>query len=173
MNAPPVLMVLTDVGEAALAAAKMPGGAPVRLVAAAIGSAERATVGDEVALTAPILSGPIAAHSLDEEGGRIDLGLMFSGVDVEADHEVREVGVFDEADRLIFYWSTDAGALGAITPLSDYALAISVHLATAPLSVIEIIDAGAPVELILLPRIVALERRARDAAWRNLYLAQA
>ncbi|WP_295168220.1 hypothetical protein [uncultured Brevundimonas sp.] len=166
MPTPPMIAVLTDIGAAAINAAHL-GGQPVRLVSAALGSAAHAMTGHEAALVQPIATAPISASTVNNVERRIDLGLVFEASQVAADHDVRELGVFDELGRLIFYWSTDQGSIGALTPRSDYLIALSVTLATVPLSAIEIIDRGAPLELILEPRVIALERRSI----RNLFLA--
>ena len=166
MPTAPMIAILTDVGAAAINAAHL-GGEPVRLVSAGLGSAARVMTGLEAALVQPIATAPIAASAVNEAERRIDLGLVFEAALVVGDHDVRELGVFDEQGRLIFYWCTDQGSIGALTPRSDYLIALSVTLATAPLSSIEIIDQGAPLELILEPRVIALERRSL----RNLFLA--
>lgn len=166
MPTAPMIATLTDVGAAALNAVQL-GGPAVRLVSAKLGEASRAPTGAEVDVAAPIATAPIAASAVDDAARRIDLGLLFEAASVSAEHDVRELGVFDELDRLIFYWSTDQGSIGALTPRSDYVIALSVTLATAPLSSIEIIDLGAPLELLLEPRVIVLERRSL----RNLFLA--
>lgn len=161
-----MIAILTDVGAAAINAAHL-GGPPVVLTHAKLGAAARLATGAEVDLVAPFAEAAIASSAVDDAAKRIDLGLSFEAELVEDEHDVRELGVFDDQGRLIFYWATDAGSIGALTPRSDYVVALSITLATAPLSAIEIVDQGAPLELLLEPRVIVVERRSL----RNLFLA--
>lgn len=168
-----LLPVMTLMGRTKLLAAQG-GGTTVVLSSVTLGSAARAPTGAEQAVTTPICSGPIATSFLDPDAIRLDLGVMLDGavVGLSADHVVREVGFFDQDGDLIFYWST-LDSLGSITPLTAYALNLSVTLSAADAGAIEIIDQGPPWDAIIGLQMAALEARTRRASFRNLFLAQA
>lgn len=164
-----LLPVLTGVGRAAILEAQ--GAATfVRIAACAIGRAARLPNGAEVAMTDEIGRGPVASSSLDVAAGRLELGVYLDGstLGLGGPETVREVGFFDQQGRLIYYWSQPDALLGAVTPQTAYALALSVTLAPADAAVIQIIDNGPPYDLLFEPALASLRR----AAWRNLFLSQ-
>lgn len=177
--------VLTEIGRDALIAAQI-GQSRVVIDKVTLGRAARLPLGTETAVVEPFLTWPVSTSTFIE-GGQVDLGVLIEGsqTDLTSDEPVREIAFLDEHDRPIFYWST-TGALGSITPQTAYALTFSITLAPADAAVIEIIDQGAPWEVLFGARVAALEAKftsptsplnrdlaaARDAAWRNLFLSQ-
>lgn len=180
--------VLTESGRDALIAAQI-GQGQVVISKVALGKAARLPTGLETAVVDPFLNWPISTSTFIE-GGQIDLGVLIEGSQIEPklteDQPVREIAFLDEDDRVIFYWST-TGALGSVTAATAYALTFSVVLAPADAAVIQIIDQGAPWEVLFGARVAALEAKftspvsplnrdlavLKDAAWRNLFLTQA
>lgn len=167
-----LLPVLTHVGLLAFQAAKA-GGAPVVLSRIGIGSAPRLPSGQEEVLVAPILTADITSHTLDNVTGQLDLGVQIDGqgAGLDADHVIREVGVFDQLGRLIHYWATP-DSLGSITPVTAYALNIVLTLSQADAAVIQIIDQGPPWDVMIEARLLEHQTRNRRSAFRNLFLAQ-
>lgn len=162
-----LLPVMTLAGRTKLLASQS-GGPAVVLSSVTLGSAARDPTGVEVAVTTPICTGPIATSFLDAAAGRLDLGVMIDGATagLVADHIVREVGFFDGAGVLIFYWST-LTSLGSITPVTAYALNLSVTLSQADAEVIQIIDQGPPWGALFEARLQTSERDT----WRNFFLS--
>ncbi len=168
-----LLPALTKIGLLALQAAKA-GGEPVVLTRIGLGSAPRLPTTDETDLVAPVVSAPITSHTLDPVTGQLDLGVQIDGAaaNLTEDHVIHEAGVFDQLGRLIYYWASP-NSLGSITPVTAYALNIAVLLAQADAGVIQIVDQGPPWDAVIGQQIAALDARARRAAFRNLFLAQA
>ncbi|WP_368933323.1 hypothetical protein [Brevundimonas naejangsanensis] len=178
--------VLTDIGRDALIAAQI-GQGQVIISKVALGKAPRLPTGHETGVIDPFLVWPISTSTF-VEGGQIDLGVLIEGsqTDLTEDQPVREIAFLDADDRPIFYWAT-TGALGSVTPATAYALTFSVVLAPADAAVIQIIDQGAPWEVLFGARVAALEAKftspasplnrdlavLKDAAWRNFFLSQA
>lgn len=177
--------VLTDIGRDALIQAQI-GLGQVVISKVAFGKKARLPTGHETGLVEQFLVWPISTSTF-LESGQIDLAVLVEGAEtgLTEDQPVREIAFLDANDRPIFYWST-TGALGAITPATAYALTFSVALAPADAAVIEIIDAGAPWEVLFGARVAALEAKftsptsplnaalsaLQDAAWRNRFLSQ-
>lgn len=177
--------VLTNIGRDAMIAAQI-GQGRVIISKVALGKAARLPSGNETGVVDQFLVWPISTSTF-LEGGQIDVGVLIEGseTDLTEDHPVREIAFLDELDRPIFYWSTP-GALGSITPQTAYALTFSVVLAPADAAIIEIIDQGAPWEVLFGARVAALEAKftspasplnraldvLNDDAWRNLFLTQ-
>ena len=153
-----LIPVLTAAGRNAIQAAQGTG-SPVKLTTAALGSASRVPNGVETALVAEVCRTPIGGYSLDPATGQLDLGAVFSSaaLHITADHTICEVGFFDAAGELIYYYATNQGSLGAITAQSDYALALSVVLAQADAAAIQIVSDGSAQDIALLPRVTTLE----------------
>lgn len=155
-----LIPVLTAQGRNAIQAAQGTG-SPVKLTTAALGSASRVPNGVETALVAEVCRTPIGGYALDPATGQLDLGAVFTSatLGIVADHTICEVGFFDAAGELIYYYATNQGSLGAITAQSDYALALSVVLAQADAAAIQIVSDGSAQEVVLLPRVTALEAK--------------
>lgn len=164
--------VLTHTGLLAFQAAKA-GGAPVVLTTIALGSAPRLPIGTEEDLVTPIVSGAITSHTLNNDSGQLDVGVLIDGqaAGIEAAHVVHEAGVFDQDGRLIFYWASP-DSFGSITPVTAYALNVAVVMAQADAAVVQIIDQGPPWDAIIDQKLAALALKSRDVAFRNLFLAQ-
>lgn len=171
------LPVLTAVGQAAFLAAQS-GGPAVSLTHISLGSAARLPTGEETDLTNQFAHAPIASHQLIdlEHGKQLDLGVEFDGpdYDLEGTTPVREIGVWDAEERLIYYWST-TDSLGSLTPATAYGLSIAVAMADAEAEVVVIVDTGPPWGALFEARMQDVEAgiaSSRSAAWRNLFLAQ-
>lgn len=177
--------VLTTIGRDALIAAQI-GQGQVVISQVRMGLAARLPTGNETDVIEPFLTWPISTSTF-LEGGQVDIGILIEGsqTDLTEDQPVREIGFLDENGRLIFYWST-TGALGSITPATAYALTFSIVLAPADAAVIEIINQGAPWEVLFGARLADLEAKftspnsplnralatLNEGAWRNHFLAQ-
>lgn len=153
--------VLTAAGRNALQAAQGLG-STVKLTTAALGSASRVPNGVETTLVAEVCRAPIGGYALNAATGQLDLGAVFTSaaLGITADHTVCEVGFFDAAGELIYYYATNQGSLGSITAQSDYALTLSVVLVQADATLIQVVSDGSAQEVVLLPRVAALEAKA-------------
>lgn len=153
-----LLPVLTNAGRAKLQAAQ--GTAQcVTLTKAALGATARVPTGQELALASEICRTAIGGHTLDPVSGQLNLGVYFDGsvLGIGADRTITEVGFFDQDNTLIYYWSTAQGSLGSITSQSGYALALTIALSQADASIIQIHDDGSAPDLVLGPRMQAVE----------------
>ena len=167
-----LLPVLTHTGLVALQTAKG-GGDPVVLTRIGLGSSARLPTGTEEVLVTPIIDAAITSHAVDPLTGQLDLGVQIdgAGAGVAQDHVIREVGVFDQLGRLIYYWAT-TDSLGSITPVTAYALTIALQLSQADAAVIQIIDQGPSWDVLIDEKIAARIARFEQASFRNLFLAQ-
>jgi len=89
---------------------------------------------------------PIASSNLNASNYQLDLSAAAQG---DEEFWVREVGIYDEAGRLIFVWSHPSQSLGYKSAPSRFLIGLSLVVTEVPLGGITIIDQGQPLNLAI------------------------
>lgn len=100
------------------------------------------------ALKHEVVRVPIASSRNNVAARQLDISAIAQGAE---EFWVREVGFYDDAGTLVFFWSDATRALGYKSAPSRFLLGLSLVLTEVPIGAIQIIDQGQPLNLALGP----------------------
>jgi hypothetical protein len=100
------------------------------------------------ALKHEVVRVPIASSRNNVATRQLDISAIAQGAE---EFWVREVGFYDDAGTLVFFWSDATRALGYKSAPSRFLLGLSLVLTEVPIGAIQIIDQGQPLNLALGP----------------------
>ncbi|AOE85832.1 phage tail protein [Pseudomonas sp. TCU-HL1] len=100
------------------------------------------------ALKHEVVRVPIAASRNNPTTRQLDISAIAQGAE---EFWVREVGFFDEAGTLVFFWSDATRPLGYKSAPSRFLLGLSLVITEVPIGAIQVIDQGQPLNLAIGP----------------------
>lgn len=138
-------VITTDIGIQAVLDAQAQG-LTLRLTHIGLGDGAYTPTKARTALQSRKVLLPIASSQVNQAAHQLDLSAAAQGAE---EFWVREVGIYDEAGRLVFVWSDPVTALGYKSAPSRFLVGLSLIITEVPLGGLTIVDQGQPLNLAI------------------------